>query len=145
MEVRSAGSRHFILDPYPFAASSLSFRFPARHVTGKLFASAADLQRLYGAALAGNAVGHHNRQLGCARKRRFAGEEEGNGEIAVPPFPHLLVLSRRLCRVTSESAVGFRSSCSPVPVRSRLGRNRAPYLRGRKMSEERAGRRSGNR
>ena len=47
VEVRWAGSRHFVLDPYPFAAPSLSFRFPARHVTGKLFDSAAELQRRF--------------------------------------------------------------------------------------------------
>ena len=50
VEVRSAGSRHFVLDPYPFAAPSLSFRFPARHVAGKTFSSSADLQRAYNAA-----------------------------------------------------------------------------------------------
>jgi hypothetical protein len=50
VEVKSAGSRHFVLDPYPFSAPSLEFRFPARHVTGKTFASAADLQRAYAAA-----------------------------------------------------------------------------------------------
>jgi uncharacterized protein DUF3891 len=50
VEVRWAGSRHFVLEPYPFAAPSLSFRFPARHLTGKLFASAADLQRQLEAA-----------------------------------------------------------------------------------------------
>lgn len=50
VEVRSAGSRHFVLEPYPFAAPSLSFRFPARHVTGKPFGSAAELQRQFAAA-----------------------------------------------------------------------------------------------
>jgi len=50
VKVRSAGSRHFVLEPYPFAAPSLSFRFPARHVTGKLFASAAELQAQFVAA-----------------------------------------------------------------------------------------------
>lgn len=50
VEVHSAGSRHFVLDPYPFASARLEFRFPARHVTGKTFASAADLQRAYAAA-----------------------------------------------------------------------------------------------
>jgi hypothetical protein len=45
VEVRSVGSRHFELDPYPFAEPSLSFRFPARHVAGKIFRSVAELQR----------------------------------------------------------------------------------------------------
>jgi hypothetical protein len=50
VEVRSAGSRHFVLEPYPFAVPSLSFRFPARHVTGKAFASAAELQQQFNAS-----------------------------------------------------------------------------------------------
>ena len=50
VKVRSAGSRRFVLEPYPFAAPSLSFRFPARHVTGKLFTSAAELQAQFVAA-----------------------------------------------------------------------------------------------
>ena len=50
IEVRSTGPRHFVLDPYPLAAPSLSFRFPARHVTGKLFTSAAELQAQFVAA-----------------------------------------------------------------------------------------------
>lgn len=50
VEVRSAGLRHFILDPYPFAESPLTFRFPARHVEGKLFSSAEELQRKFAAA-----------------------------------------------------------------------------------------------
>jgi Protein of unknown function (DUF3891) len=50
VEVRSADSRHFVLEPYPFAAPSLSFRFPARHVIGKLFAAAAELQQQYESA-----------------------------------------------------------------------------------------------
>jgi len=50
VEVKSAGQRHFVLDPYPFAEKSLSFRFPARHVEGKAFASAAELQVRFKAA-----------------------------------------------------------------------------------------------
>jgi hypothetical protein len=50
VEVRSAGPRHFVLDPYPFAENSLVFHFPARHVTGKAFGAAADLQRVFDAA-----------------------------------------------------------------------------------------------
>jgi len=50
VEVRTAGSRHFVLRPYPFDAPSLSFTFPARHVTGRLFGSAAELQEQLRAA-----------------------------------------------------------------------------------------------
>ncbi len=50
IEVRSAGSRHFILDPYPFAEPSLTFEFPARQVAGKLFSSSAKLQEQFAAA-----------------------------------------------------------------------------------------------
>ena len=50
VEVRSAGSRHFVLDPYPFAEPSLSFQFPARHVKGRIFATAAELQEQFAAA-----------------------------------------------------------------------------------------------
>ena len=50
VEVRSKGARHFVLDPYPFAEPSLSFRFPARHVAGKTFSSAAELQAGFSAA-----------------------------------------------------------------------------------------------
>jgi hypothetical protein len=50
VEVRSAGSRDFVLDPYPFAEPSLTFEFPARHVTGKAFASHPQLQRAFASA-----------------------------------------------------------------------------------------------
>ncbi len=50
VKVRTAAPRHFVLDPYPFAEPSLSFTFPARHVEGKLFSSAAELQRQFNAA-----------------------------------------------------------------------------------------------
>jgi hypothetical protein len=40
-------TRHFILDPYPFAEPSLSFLFPARRVEGVVFKSAAELQEHY--------------------------------------------------------------------------------------------------
>jgi hypothetical protein len=50
VQVRTAGSRHFVLDPYPFAEASLSFEFPARHVKGKVFSSAADLQQEFDGA-----------------------------------------------------------------------------------------------
>jgi Protein of unknown function (DUF3891) len=41
--VESLGERHFRLDPYPFLASPLVFNLSARHVEGKLFASAEEL------------------------------------------------------------------------------------------------------
>jgi hypothetical protein len=50
VEVRSAGSRDFVLDPYPFAEPSLTFAFPARHVTTKAFASHSELQRAFASA-----------------------------------------------------------------------------------------------
>ncbi len=50
VDVRSAGQRHFVLDPYPFDQPRLQFSFPARHVKGKFFASAADLQKEFASA-----------------------------------------------------------------------------------------------
>jgi hypothetical protein len=50
VEVQTIDSRHFVLDPYPFAETSLRFTFPARHVEGRLFSSSADLQRQFEAA-----------------------------------------------------------------------------------------------
>ena len=47
VEVTSAGPRHFVLSPYPFAEKSLTFSFPARRVEGKLFDSAAELQQRF--------------------------------------------------------------------------------------------------
>jgi Protein of unknown function (DUF3891) len=51
IQVRSAGARHFVLDPYPFDERSLTFEFPARHVKGKLFSGAPELQRLFHEAI----------------------------------------------------------------------------------------------
>jgi Protein of unknown function (DUF3891) len=48
--VTSVGERKFRLTPYPLAADSLTFTFPARHVEGKIFASPADLQARFAAA-----------------------------------------------------------------------------------------------
>jgi hypothetical protein len=48
--VKSVGTRHFVLDPYPFDELSLTFQFPARHVKGRHFCSAADLQKEFAAA-----------------------------------------------------------------------------------------------
>jgi uncharacterized protein DUF3891 len=50
VEVRSAGSRRFVLDPYPLQEPLLTFHFPARQVRGKLFESARDLQEKFQAA-----------------------------------------------------------------------------------------------
>ena len=50
VEVQSIGTRHFALNPYPFALPAVSFRFPARHVVGKEFHSADELQRQYNIA-----------------------------------------------------------------------------------------------
>jgi hypothetical protein len=49
IQVRSAGPHYFILDPYPFDEPDLTFSFPARHVEGKTYATAEDLQLLFGA------------------------------------------------------------------------------------------------
>lgn len=48
--VRSAGERHFVLDPYPFAEPAIRFVFPARHVPGKLFSCVKDFQAAFAAA-----------------------------------------------------------------------------------------------
>jgi Protein of unknown function (DUF3891) len=50
IDVRWNGSRNFVLEPYPFAEPSLSFKFPARHVEGKRFSSSAELQERFAAA-----------------------------------------------------------------------------------------------
>jgi hypothetical protein len=50
VQVRSAGPRHFVLEPYPFDEPSLTFQFPGRHVKGKLFGSAGELQEAFHSA-----------------------------------------------------------------------------------------------
>jgi hypothetical protein len=50
VEVHSAGQRHFVLAPYPFDRPQLQFSFPARHVKGKFFASATQLQKEFACA-----------------------------------------------------------------------------------------------
>ena len=45
--VTSVNSRHYVLDPYPFDEPAITFTFPARHVPGKLFSSAAGLQERF--------------------------------------------------------------------------------------------------
>jgi hypothetical protein len=43
-------SRHFRLEPWPFAECELEFRFPARHVAGNVFASSGELEEAFHAA-----------------------------------------------------------------------------------------------
>jgi hypothetical protein len=50
IQARSVGIRNFVLDPYPFAEVSLTFQFPSRHIKGKLFSSAKELQDAFSAA-----------------------------------------------------------------------------------------------
>jgi hypothetical protein len=50
VHVRSVGTRHFQLDPYPLREPSVSFRFPARHVEGAVFSSSAQFQEKFAAA-----------------------------------------------------------------------------------------------
>jgi hypothetical protein len=48
--VEPLGERHFRLAPYPFVASPMVFNLPARHVEGKLFTSAEELQSKFNQA-----------------------------------------------------------------------------------------------
>jgi Protein of unknown function (DUF3891) len=48
--VRAAKERTFRLHPYPFGDAPMTFEFPARHVEGKTFEIAEDLQRKFRAA-----------------------------------------------------------------------------------------------
>jgi hypothetical protein len=50
IQVRTIGSRHFVLDPYPFTEPLITFQFPARHAKGKHFSSAKELQDAFAAA-----------------------------------------------------------------------------------------------
>jgi Protein of unknown function (DUF3891) len=50
VQVHATASRHFVLDPYPFAEPSLTFRFPARYVQGKTLTSTTELQQRFHAA-----------------------------------------------------------------------------------------------
>jgi hypothetical protein len=45
--VESLGARYFCLSPYPFDVSPVVVEFPARHVEGKIFSSAEELQRRF--------------------------------------------------------------------------------------------------
>jgi len=50
VQVLSVGERRFKLEPYPFPEPELTFEFPARHVKGREFATAAALQESFAAA-----------------------------------------------------------------------------------------------
>lgn len=50
VEVMPLAPRYFRIAPWPFAERELTFRFPARHVQGKTFASSAALATAYVAA-----------------------------------------------------------------------------------------------
>ena len=50
VKVLPAAARKFRLAPWPFAGQELTFRFPARHVVGKTFGSAAELEAAFYAA-----------------------------------------------------------------------------------------------
>jgi hypothetical protein len=49
VEARPVGVRQFVLSPYPFAEPAICFDFPARHVAGNIFSSAAELQQRFDA------------------------------------------------------------------------------------------------
>jgi hypothetical protein len=50
VQVRRIALRHFVLDPFPFAETSLTFQFPARQIKGMIFSSSAELQHAFEAA-----------------------------------------------------------------------------------------------
>jgi len=50
VRVEPIGERRFRLKPYPFADALLAFEFPARHVEGKIFTSAAEIQEKFAKA-----------------------------------------------------------------------------------------------
>jgi hypothetical protein len=50
VKVLPIAPRHFRLTPWPFAEPELSFAFPARHVTGKLFADSQSLEAAFHAS-----------------------------------------------------------------------------------------------
>jgi hypothetical protein len=50
VQVHPLGPREFRLDPYPFTEPAMSFQFPARHIEGKTFTSAQELQERFGRA-----------------------------------------------------------------------------------------------
>jgi len=50
VKVLPVAPRHFRLAPWPFAESELRFAFPARHVTGKIFADSRSLEAAFHAS-----------------------------------------------------------------------------------------------
>jgi len=50
VKVVPAAARHFRLAPWPFVQRELTFHFPARHVSGKTFASSQELETAFMAA-----------------------------------------------------------------------------------------------
>jgi Protein of unknown function (DUF3891) len=50
VQVTALGERHFHLEPWPFREVFLTLAFPARHVQGKLFDTAAQLQAAFDSA-----------------------------------------------------------------------------------------------
>jgi len=50
VKVFAIAPRHFRLSPWPFAESELTFRFPARHVEGRVFGASGELEERYSAA-----------------------------------------------------------------------------------------------
>jgi hypothetical protein len=50
VQVLPIAPRHFRLAPWPFAEPKLNFSFPARHVTGKVFADSRSLEAAFDAA-----------------------------------------------------------------------------------------------
>jgi len=50
VRVLPLGPRHFRLSPWPFATNELAFQFPARHVTGQVFETSAQLDEAFHAS-----------------------------------------------------------------------------------------------
>jgi hypothetical protein len=50
VKVLPVAPHHFRLDPWPFEERQLSFTFPARHVTGQVFADSEHLEDAFLAA-----------------------------------------------------------------------------------------------
>jgi hypothetical protein len=50
VKVNPIGERQFRLEPWPFTEKELSFEFPARHVTGKLFVDSQSLDTAFNLA-----------------------------------------------------------------------------------------------
>ena len=50
VKVTPIAPRHFRLTPWPFAQTELTFYFPARHVAGKIFSVANELDAAFSAA-----------------------------------------------------------------------------------------------